>query len=288
VAETIWSGLTLGAIYVMVALGFMLSLLPSGVFNFAQGAIVAFGTYLSYQWLHDGMGMVPAILLNLVIGVGLGLFCELASIRPLRWGRVVVRHAELVTTVGVSTLLIGITTVVWGVNPLLVPFRGPTKVVHGLGVVAQPVAIIILVASIVLGVLLHLGFQRTRWGQACLAVAEDRAAAGLRGINVNLLSLFAFGAAGGLGTLSAFLIGPLTYATPDVGTTLALGGFVTLAMGGNFLGSVPGGLIVGLASAFATRYWGASYASLSVLGVLVLTLVARPNGISGRAGVRSV
>jgi branched-chain amino acid transport system permease protein len=288
VAETIWSGLTLGAIYVLVALGFMLSLLPSGVFNFAQGAIVAAGTYLTYQWLHDGMSMIPAVLLNLVIGVGLGLFCELFSIRPLRWGRRAAKYTELVTTVGVSTLLIGILTVRWGVNPLRVPFRGPERVVKALGIVAQPVAIILIVTAIVLGFALHYGFQRTRWGQACLAVAEDRAAAGLRGINVNALSLFAFGAAGALGTLSAFLIGPITYATPDVGTTLALGGFVTLAMGGSFLGAVPGGLIVGLASAFATRYWGASYADLSVLAVLVLVVSARPNGINGVAGARSV
>jgi branched-chain amino acid transport system permease protein len=289
--STIWSGLTLGAIYVIIALGFTLSLLPSGVFNFAQGAVVGMGAYLTYQWFKDGLPWEVAALLNVVAGIGLGLACELIAIRPLKLGRATPgQQTELVTTVGLSTMLGGIATLIWGVNALRVPFPGPQQVVHFVGVVATPVSIFLLVAAIVVGLALHVFFQYSRWGQACLAVAEDRSAASLRGINVSFLSLAAFAGAGALGTLSAMLIGPITYATPDVALTLALGGFVALALGGNgsFLGAIPGGLLTGLCAAFATRYLGASYSDISVLALLLVVLMVRPHGLGGRAAGRVV
>jgi branched-chain amino acid transport system permease protein len=291
-AVTIWSGLTLGAVYAMVSLGFTLSLLPSGVFNFAQGAIVVGGTYLVYLLLHTaGFALIPALLVNAVLGMGLGIACEVLTVRPLRiGGRTGGQQNELVTTVGMSTAIVGVIGIKWGYDPLLVPFNGPQSTVHFLGIVAAPVEIILLLAAIVFAVGLHLWFHATRWGHACLAVAEDREAATLRGINVNLLSLGGFAAAGALGTLSAFAIGPVTYAIPTLANTIALGGFVSIALGGqgSFLGSLYGGLLVGLVSAFATRYIGANYADLAVLALLLATLLVRPSGLGAAAEGRRV
>ena len=291
-AVTIWSGLTLGAVYVMVSLGFTLSLLPSGVFNFAQGAIVVGGTYLVYELLHTaGFSLLPAILVNLVIGMGLGLACEVLSVRPLRRrGGSAGQQNELVTTVGMSTVLVGLIAIKWGYTPLAVPFRGPHTPVHFLGVIASPDEIVLVVAAVVAAVGLHLWFQLTRWGQACLAVAEDREAATLRGINVNFLSLAGFAAAGALGTVSAFAIGPVTYAIPTLANTIALGGFVAIALGGSgsFLGSLYGGIAVGIVSSLATRYLGANYSDLAVLALLLVTLSVRPTGLGGAAAARRV
>jgi branched-chain amino acid transport system permease protein len=290
VLTTIWSGLTLGSVYVMVSLGFTLSLLPSGIFNFAQGAIVVAGTFMTYQWFKSGLGLIPCILLNGIIGIALGVACEMFAVRPLRRGGRSTGQGELITTVGVSTAIVGALGVIWGTLPLEVPFHGPSKSVHFLGIVAAPVEIILLVASIVVGLGLHFGFRKTRYGQACLAVAEDREAASLRGINVNFFSLAGFAAAGLLGTLSAIAVGPITYATTDLANTLALGGFVAIAMGGHgsFIGSVIGGLLVGLVNSFATRYIGADYTDLAVLALLLVTLAARPSGIGGAAEARNV
>jgi branched-chain amino acid transport system permease protein len=290
-AVTIWSGLTLGAVYAMVSMGFTLSLLPSGVFNFAQGAIVVGGTYLVYMLLHSaGIALVPALFLNALMGMGLGIACELITVRPLRIGAGAGQQNELVTTVGMSTAIVGLIGIKWGYNPLLVPFNGPQGYVHFLGIVAAPVEIVLLASAIVIAVGLHLWFHVTRWGQACLAVAEDREAATLRGINVNLLSLGGFAAAGALGTLSAFAIGPVTYAIPTLANTIALGGFVSIALGGqgSFLGGLFGGLLVGLVSAFATRYIGANWSDLAVLGLLLTTLMFRPTGLGAVAGARVV
>jgi branched-chain amino acid transport system permease protein len=287
---TIWSGLTLGAVYALVSMGFTLSFLPSGVLNFAQGAIAVVGTYLTYQFLSDDLGLIPTIILNLLIGAALGIGCEVLAVRPLRRLGAGGQQNELVTTVGVSTAMIGLIGIIWGQDALQVPFHGPTKAVHFLGVIALPNEIILVAAALVIGYALHIWFHRSRWGRACLAVAEDRDAATLRGINVNFLSLAGFAAAGALGTVTAIAIGPITYALPSLANTIALGGFVAIALGGqgSFLGSLYGGLLVGLVSAFATRYIGASYANLAVFALLLVTLAVRPAGLGGTAEARSV
>lgn len=287
-ALTIWSGLTLGAVYALVSLGFTLSLLPSGVFNFAQGAIVVAGTYFVYELLHTaGFALGPALLINLVLGAALGVLCELITVRPLRAdGRASRQQNELVSTVGMSTAIIGLIGIEWGYDPLEVPFHGPSETLHVLGVLAAPVEVVLFAGAIFFAFALHFWFHGTRYGQACLAVAEDREAATLRGINVDILSLGGFAAAGALGTFSAFAIGPVTYAIPTLANTLALGGFVAIALGGqgSFLGSLYGGLLVGLVSSLATRYIGANYADVAVLALLLVTLTLRPTGLGAAVG----
>jgi branched-chain amino acid transport system permease protein len=280
---TLWSGLALGAVYATVALGFTMSMLPSGVFNFAQGAIVVVGTYTTYALLGEaGLSGLAVLGLNTVIGLLLGVLCELVCVRPLRRGRhVLTQHTELLTTIGLSTVLVGLIGVIWGYLPRAVPFSGPTAPVHFLGIVAEPAQIALLGGAVASAVGLHLWFRTTRWGQTCLAAAEDREAAALRGVDVNRLSLLGFAAAGAFGTVSAMAIGPITYALPTLGITLALGGFVAMAIGGhgNFLGCLAGGLLVGTASSLATRYLGAAYDDLVVLALLLASLSLRPAGL---------
>ena len=292
-ALTIWSGLTLGSIYALVAAGFTLSLLPSGVFNFAQGAIVVGSTYLTYHWLNRlGFSEVAALALDLCCGALLGIACEVFTIRPLHWrgGSMSGAPTELVTTVGMSTAMIGAIGILWGYDPLQVPFRGPQTFVKFLGVYAAPVEIILVATSFVVCIGLWAWFRLTRIGQACLAVAEDREAAMLRGVNVSALSIGGFAAAGALGGGIAVLVGPITYAIPTLANTLALGGFVAIALGGegSFLGALGGGLTVGLISSFATRYLGGYYSDIAIFGALMVTLSIRPHGLGGVAEARRV
>lgn len=289
---TIWSGLTQGAIFALIATGFTLAQVPSGVFNFAQGALVVGGTYLTYLWFQTlGISLVPAILLNIVAGIALGTMCEFATVRPLRWGRTPKGGpAELVTTVGMSTALIGAFGLIWGFTPLNVPFHGPTTVVTILGIRMFPIQLVLVVVAIVAALGLWVWFRLTRLGQACLAVAEDRQAATLRGINVALVSTGAFAAAGCLATLSGMVIGPESYAIPTLANSLALAGFVALAIGGeaSFVGGLLGGFAVGLVSAFSVRYLGANYSDVGILILLLVTLSVRPHGFAGAAQGRRV
>jgi branched-chain amino acid transport system permease protein len=289
-AITIWTGLVLGSIYALVATGFTIAMVPTGVFNFAQGAIVVGGTFVTYQLLAaSGVAAGWALLLTALAGAGGGLLCEVLTVRPLRWAGGDVDNA-IITTVGGSTALIGLIGVKWGYQPLQVPFPGPTGFVHFLGTVASPVQIFVVGVAILAAVALEGLFRYTRRGQACLAVAEDRDPAMLRGVNVSRLSLVAFIAAGAFGGVVGYLIGPITYANANFGLTLALYGFVAVALGGegSFVGGLLGGLVVGLASTFATTYIGANYGDLVVLALLLATLGLRPKGLGGAAHARSV
>ncbi|MEA2208783.1 MAG: branched-chain amino acid transport system permease protein [Solirubrobacteraceae bacterium] len=288
-AITIWSGLTEGALYAIVATGFTLGLLPSGVFNFAQGGLVVAGTYLAFFFFKTvGLPLVPVIVLLLVSGAIMGAICELTTIRPLARRRG--SHAELVTTVGMATAIVGACGIAWGYLPIAVPFHGPTGIVKFLGVRASPVSIFLVVGSIVVVVACSLWFRMTRTGQACLAASENPDAARLRGINVSRLSLGAFAVAGALAGVAALVIGPITFAVPGLANNFALGGFVAIAIGGqrNFFGGLAGGLLVGIVSALAGRYIGAEYSNLAILALLVTTLTIRPSGLGGLGEVRRV
>jgi branched-chain amino acid transport system permease protein len=291
---TIWSGLTLGSVYALAAAGFALSMLPSGVLNFAQGALIVGGTFLCYQALTVwGLPIWASLLINAAAGIAIGIACELITVRPLRMGRGTVgggAPAELITTVGMATVISGVVGLIWGYDPVPVPFRGPTGLVHVFGAALAPVEIMLVGAAILVAVVCSLLFRWTKVGQSCLAVAEDREAAMLRGINVSLLSLGGFAAAGLLAGLASILIGPVTYALTSQANTFALGGFVAVAIGGegSFIGALLGGLGVGLVSSFAARYVGANYAELSTLVVLLATLGLRPMGIGAASRVRHV
>lgn len=289
---TVWSGVVLGAVYAAVGLGFTLSMLPSGVFNFAQGAIVVATTYLNTSILGaHGVGLVGVVGVDLVAGTALGVLCEVVCVRPLRRGsRPGRQQNELLTTIGFSTLIAGVIGLLWGYLPRAVPFPGPTAPIEVLGVVTRPVEVILVVGAVGSASVLQLWSRRTRWGQACRAVSEDRGAAALRGIDVDGLSLAGFAGAGAFGAVSAIAIGPIAFATPALAVTLSLGGFAAIALGGHgeFLGCLLGGLLVGLVSALATSYLGAAFADVAVFAVLVVSLLRRPHGLGAAAVPRHV
>lgn len=288
---TIWSGLVLGSIYALVANGFTIAMLPTGVFNFAQGAIVIAGTFLSYEFLAVlQLPAVLAVVLTMVVGMCLGVFCELAAVRPLRGMNDVVGTGALVTTVGASTAIAGGLGVKWGYIPLRVPFVGPSGYVHALGILMRPVEIATVLLAAIGALVCEIVFRRTRRGQACLAVAEDIEPAMLRGINTSVFSLVAFAVAGMFGALAGVVVGPITLAVPTLGPSLALSGFVAVALGGegSFVGGLVGGLVVGFVSSLAVRYVGANYGNIAILVLLLVVLSLKPKGIGGFTKARAV
>jgi branched-chain amino acid transport system permease protein len=137
---------------------------------------------------------------------------------------------------------------------------------------------------------LELWYRYTLRGRASLAVAENRRAAELRGINVRAKSYGAFILAGALAGIAAAFIGPETYVYPELGNSLVLVAFVAFVLGGSgsLLGGTIGGLLLGLVDALSARYVGANYTNIIVLGVLLGTLIILPNGMFGGQRVRTV
>jgi branched-chain amino acid transport system permease protein len=293
---TIASGLTLGAVYAVIALGLVLSLLPTGAFNFAQGAATMAGGYVGYWWMtQKGYSELSAIAVVAVAGVAIGALSEIICIRPLRWQRRrgaggEMAHTDLITTVGMATVLTGVAGVIWGYDPRTVPFRGSDKPVTILGAPMRPVEIIVIATAIVLAVVLQLWSRLTRTGQSVLAAAEDRDAAMLRGINVSMLSVAAWAVSGLIGAVAGLAITPVTYAFPELAHLLVLPAFVALSIGGfgSFVGAFGGAMVLGLVTAFANRYLGAQYKDLVILSVLLLTYTVRPQGLGGIGAARTV
>lgn len=284
--NTIWSGLALGAIYGIVAIGYNIVFVSSNVFNFAHAQLIMLGTFLAY-WGSVTLKL-PTVLVFLLAGAitaVVAVVIERTAIRPVRG-----TEGQLVTTVGFATLLNGVTQVIWGGEPLQVPFFGSSKVVSVLGGRVFPVELTLIGVALLLTVAFVAVSRGSMLGLAVLAVSEDREAALMRGINVRALAIGAFAVSGLVAGLLGPLIGPKTFAVATLGSALALKGFVAMAIGG--FGSAPGALIggvaVGLIEAESGRYLGSSYSTLMVFVALLAVLLLKPTGLFGHARERVV
>jgi len=283
----ILSGLVIGSIYVLVALGYNIALLGSGAFNFAQAAIVMLGTFVAYQLALDGLPLVAVVAIGALIGAAVGLVIEVVAIHPVH-GRGV--HGELVTTVGAAIVIEGIVILIWGDQALRVGSFVSEDIVEVLGgrVTADGLA---LVAVAVLAFVALWAWSRfTLGGLACLATSEDRVAASLRGINVRKVSLVSLASAGALGAAAGPVVGATTLAVVTLATAVTLKAFLALAIGGfgSFSGAVVGGFSVGVIEALTSRYAGANQAAIALFVLLLLTLTLKPNGIFGTKHERLV
>jgi len=282
----IWSALTIGAVYALVATGYNIVFTASGAFNFAHASLMMLGVFIAYWGLN--VAKLPVIVVFLIAGgivFIVGALEERVAIRPVRNP-----EALLVSTVGVATLIDGATQRIWGPSPLEVPFFGSNQVVTIFGGRVLPDELWILGFTIVVVGVLMLLSRRTMVGLAMLAIAENREAAQLRGINVRRIAWGAFAFSGLLAGLAGPIIGPQTFASATLASSIALYGFVALAIGG--FGSLPGGLIggfvVGLAQEYAARYWGSTYSDIAVFALLLIVLLLKPNGLFGRINERAV
>ena len=284
---TVWAGLTMGAIYTLVAIGYNLTLILSGVLNFANAQFLTVGAFTAYWGLTQNS--VPLLLVLLIAIAGatlLGVLEERIALRPLgRLGG----HIELVTTLGVSTVVAGLMLVIWGPEPLPVQVV-PSATWSVLGGHVRPNEVAIIVVAVVAALGVHAWTHRSRLGLAALARFEDPEAAELRGIDVRRLAVLGFALAGAFGGLVGPLVAQKTYAVATLGLVLALKGFVALAVGGvgSHFGALLGGLTVGLVEAFSARYIGNDFGDISVVVVLLLVLLLWPTGLKGKGQVRLV
>lgn len=289
---TIWSGLTDGALYALVAVGFNIVLTSSSILNFAQGSFVMLGTFVAYWSIVSlRLPVIVSLLVAVMAGAIVGALTHFIAIRPLSRGRRWVgTGAELITTVGIATAISGAVVLIWGTLPLAVPLLGASRPISALGGRVLPLELVIIVLGPCLALIIHLWFRHTTLGLACLASAEDRQAAALRGINIGRLAMLSFCGAGAIGGIAGVVAAPITYSSYSLGTTLALSGFVALALGGlgSQLGCVVGGMVTGLVGALAARYLGGNYEDISTFVLLLVALSLRPTGLFSQRSLRHV
>jgi branched-chain amino acid transport system permease protein len=286
-AQYLATGLTVGAVYALVALGFSIIYNASGVINFAQGEFVMIGGMSAVSLVATGLPLAIAVPLAVAATTLAGLALERLAIAPARGAPVV---TLIIITIGASICLRGLATIVWDKKLHALPAFSGERPIELLGatVVPQSLWVIGATAAIVAG--LWWFFGRTRLGKAMLATAHNRLAAQLVGINVRHVLALAFGLSAALGALAGILVAPITLTSYDVGVMLGLKGFAAAILGGlgSGPGAVAGGLLLGVLESLSAGYLSSAYKDVIAFVILLGVLFVRPGGIAGAAAVERV
>ncbi|MFZ5678847.1 MAG: branched-chain amino acid ABC transporter permease [Bradyrhizobiaceae bacterium] len=281
------SGLTVGAVYALVALGFTLVYNASDVVNFAQGEFVMLGGMVTVFATAAGVPLPLAALLAVIVSIVVGLLLYWLAIEPARDASPV---TLIIITIGASILLRGAAQILFDKQFHKLPSISGDTPVNVLGATVQPQSFWVLGGTAVIVILLYVFLERTVLGKAVLATAANRLAARLVGINTATVMALAFGGSAAIGAVAGILITPITLTSYDVGTMLALKGFAAAMLGGmgNPLGAVAGGLLLGLLEAFGVGYISSTYKDAFAFIVILLVLFAMPQGLFGRRTVERV
>jgi branched-chain amino acid transport system permease protein len=281
------SGLTVGAVYALVALGFTLIYNASDVVNFAQGEFVMLGGMVTVFTAAAGVPLPLAALVAVAAAVVTGLLLHRLAIEPARGASAV---TLIIITIGASIFLRGVAQVAFDKQFHKLPaFSGDTPI-DVLGAAVQPQSFWVLGGAAVIVLALWLFLERTLLGKAVLATAANRFAARLVGINTTTVMAIAFGASAAIGALAGILITPITLTSYDAGTLLALKGFAAAMLGGmgSPVGAVAGGLLLGLLESFGAGYLSSTYKDAVAFVVILLVLFVAPSGLMGRRAIERV
>jgi len=285
--QVLFAGLTAGAIYALVALGFSIIYNSSQVINFAQGEFVMIGGMATVSFLHLGLPLPLAALAAVAATTLVALALDKLAVERARGASVV---TLIIITIGASILLRGLASLVWDKNIHALPaFSGDKPIALG-GATLLPQSLWVLGVSLAVLAALWWFFNRSLYGKAMLATSHNRLAAQLAGISVRRVLLVSFGLSGALGALAGVLVAPITFTAWDVGVMLGLKGFAAAILGG--LGSGPGavlgGLLLGLAEALAAGYISSAYKDVIAFVIILAVLVLMPGGLLGRRATERV
>jgi branched-chain amino acid transport system permease protein len=280
--QFLFSGVTSGAIYALIALGFCVVHNTMGIVNFTQVDFVTLGGMFLYSALFwSGLPMAAALPAAVLAVTVVGLGVERLGIRPSRSAN----HLVLIfLTIGISIVLRGIMKLVWGKNRMAVPSLAGEEPLRLAGAAILPQTLAILVITALCIVLLMLFFRNTGLGLAMRAVASNQTAAHVVGIPVGRVKAASFALAGTLGGMAGVLVTPITTLSYDVGVLLGLKGFAAAILGGfgSFPGAILGGLSLGLLESLSAGYFSSAYKDVTAFLVLLLVLFVRPTGLLGK------
>lgn len=284
------NGLTLGAVYTLVALAFSLVMGVLGVLNLAIAELFMIGGYVGLTLVLAEYPLPVAVAGAAAAAAALSVVVERIAYRPLRDARPIM---PLLSTLGCSVILQTIAVNIWGTDPLQLPPDILEDRIPFFGASFGLAQLVILGTAIVLVAALALVVQRTRFGEALRAVAENRDIARLLGVKADRMMSAAFVIAGGLSGIAGVLIS-LHYAaiTPYVGVETGLKAIAVMVIGGttSIWGVLLAGPIVGLVEVFSVVLGGAAFRDFAVYGLMIMVLLFRPHGLLGNkaAGAQRV
>ena len=278
------SGISLGSIYAIIALGYTMVYGIAKMLNFAHGDVIMIGGYISLIAMTSlGVGGVAATLLAMVVCTVLGILIEGLAYKPLRGAPSL---AVLITAIGVSYFLQNAALQIWGANPRVYPSVAPDTLKLFDGQLSIPyVSLLTVAACIVIMVALTLFTGKTKMGKAMRACSEDKGAAQLMGIDVNRTISMTFAIGSALAAIAGVLLCSYNSTLmPTTGSMPGIKAFTAAVFGG--IGSIPGaflgGLLLGVIEAMAKAYISMQLANSIVFAVLIIVLLVRPAGLLGK------
>lgn len=282
------SGLSTGAIYSLIGIGFAIIYNSTGIINFAQGEFFMLGGMMTYYFLSVAKLSLPvAMLLAILLTTVVGVLFERLAIRPLRNASPLIL---VIITIGASILIRGIAMLIWGKDTHALPmFSGSKPIMIG-GATLLPQHLWIFGITLFIIIVNRFFFYHTVSGKAMRACSHNRRAASLVGIDVKRMVLFAFAISSAMGSVAGIISAPLTMTSYDVGIMLGLKGFCAAIIGGMSSGiaTVFGGLLLGVLEAFGAGLISSGYKDAIAFIILLLILFIRPHGLFKKAETERV
>jgi branched-chain amino acid transport system permease protein len=276
------NGLAIGGVYVLIALGLTTVFGILGIAHFAHGSISMFGGYLTFFLVTgQGLSILAAIPIALAVGVLLGMLVEVLAYRPVRNAN----HINaFIVALGLTMMVEGINLQFFGHEQVVIP-TGLSRVFRIEGITVPELRLYVIIAAIVLVAAMMIFVEKTKTGQAIRAVAENRDAAILMGVNVKTIPLIVFGISTALGVAAGIMVGALFAIAPGIGEGLVVKGFAVLILGGlgSFPGAILGGTVLGITESIAAGFISSAYKDVIAFVVMILVLLVRPQGLLGRA-----
>jgi branched-chain amino acid transport system permease protein len=284
------TGIAIGSVYGLIAIGYSVVYRATRVFNLAQGDLVMLGVMLSWYLLavrHWSQGLTFVCVL---VGVPLvSVAEERLIIRPF-FKRPGDNIGWFIATLAFSLVIETFITNLYGnQQPNPIPsLIGGSITVDGVSIANK--LVLAIVALILVTVAVEIFYRKTWMGTAMRAVAEDREVATLRGIDSRRTAILAFALGGVIAAIAGFVLGPIVSSDPSIGLDYGLQGFVAMAIGGfgSLRGAVVGAWILGVAEQVFDRYYNSNYEIVAAVGVLLLILVVKPTGLFSSSNTRTV
>ncbi len=278
------SGISLGSVYAIIALGYTMVYGIAKMLNFAHGDVIMIGGYIAFCAIsYLGLPVWVSVLLSMIVCTVLGVVIEGLAYKPLRAAPSL---AVLITAIGVSYFLQNAALLIFGANPKVFPSTISGALNLGGGKLSVSyISLVTVGACVVIMIALTVFTSRSRMGKAMRAVSEDKGAAQLMGINVNRTISVTFAIGSALAAIAGVLLCS-SYPTlmPTTGSMPGIKAFTAAVFGG--IGSIPGaflgGLLIGIIESLAKAYISTQLANSIVFAVLIVVLLVRPAGLLGK------